>query len=76
MPLLLEPAATVPAEEDTTKLAELRCRFVEAQRKQKQVGSRPHHDQVVGYVDIPLYRTEGRSLRDAGQSFQMVLYDQ
>jgi hypothetical protein len=77
--LLLESSEqVVPALslEDTTKLAELRSQFVEAQRKQMHTKGHSHHDQVVGYVEIPLYRSEGRSLRDAGQSFQMILYDQ
>jgi hypothetical protein len=61
--------------EDTTKLAELRCQFIQAQMKQKQPASRSRHDQVVGYVDIPLYRADGRLLRAAGESYQVLFYD-
>lgn len=61
--------------EDTTKLAELRCQFIQAQMKQKQPESRRLHDQVVGYVDVPLYRSDGRLLRAAGESYQVLFYD-
>lgn len=68
--------AVTPDVEECSKLAELRTQFLEASRRQKPHTSRPHHDQVIGYVEIPLYRSEGRSLRDAGRSFQVFLYEQ
>lgn len=71
-----EQVVSVFSLEDTTKLAEFRLQFAEAQSKQMPTKGHSHHDQAIGYVEIPLYRSEGRSLRDAGQSFQMILYDQ
>ena len=62
-------------EEDSSKLAELRCQFVQAQSRQRQPEGRSRRDQVVGFVDVPLYRSEGRQLRDAGQSYQVFFYD-
>lgn len=61
--------------EDSSKLSEFRCQFIQAQSKQKQPESLNRPNQVVGFVEVPLYRSEGKLLRDAGQSYQVFFYD-
>ena len=61
--------------EDTLKLEAIRQQLAEAQKKQAPVGERMREEVVVGYVEVPLYRKEGGTLVDAGESYQVLMYD-
>ena len=69
------PDSLSSREEKSMKLEELRSQFVEAQKRQAKPVGKSAPEQVVGYVEIPLYKAEGRALKDAGESYQLVMYD-
>ena len=77
-------AAEVPATTDisnieeadqTSKLTVLRDQLRQVQTVQASQPHPPVIDHVIGVVDIPVYESDGVSLRSVGKSHQLFVYD-
>ena len=70
-----KPQTEEESRDQTTELEVIREKLKLAQRSQGKVQKTQIQDQVVGVVEIPLYESDGHSLRNAGRSYQMFVYD-